>query len=170
MKKTLWQQVMPHLISVAIFLVVALIFCRPALESDVVMKQGDITNWEGMSHQSFQYKEKHGHFPLWITSMYAGMPGYQVAMEGPWTPLGIVDKIIQLGLPKPINIFFLACITFYFLCVVLRIRPWVAVIGGLAFAYSSTFPQFITAGHDTQMLSLAYVPAVLAGIMLLFEK
>ena len=170
MKKTLWQQVMPHLISVGIFLVVALIFCKPALESDVVMKQGDITNWEGMSHQSFLYKEKHGHFPLWITSMYAGMPGYQVAMEGPWTPLGYVDRIMQLGLPKPINIFFLACITFYFLCIVLRVRPWVAVIGGLAFAYSSTFPQFITAGHDTQMLALAYAPAVLAGIMLLFDK
>jgi hypothetical protein len=170
MKKTLWQQVMPHLISVAIFLVVALIFCKPALESDSVMKQGDIVNWQGMSHQSFQYKEKHGRFPLWITSMYAGMPGYQVAMDGPPNPLGYVDLVFQLGLPKPINIFFLACITFYFLCMVLRIRPLVAVIGGLAFAYSSTFPQFITAGHDTQMLALAYTPAVLAGILLLFDK
>jgi hypothetical protein len=170
MKKTLWQQVMPHLISVAIFLVVALIFCKPALESDAVMKQGDIVNWQGMSHQSFQYKEKHGHFPLWITSMYAGMPGYQVAMDGPLNPLGYIDLVLQLGLPKPINIFFLACICFYFLCMVLRIRPWVAVIGGLAFAYSSTFPIFTTAGHDTQMLALAYVPAVLAGIILLFDK
>jgi hypothetical protein len=52
----------------------------------------------------------------------------------------------------------------------LRIRPWVAVIGGLAFAYSTTFPQFITAGHDTQMLALAYAPAVLGGVILLFDK
>ncbi|MCS3799405.1 YfhO family protein [Niastella sp. OAS944] len=170
MKKTLWQQVMPHLISVAIFLVVALIFCKPALESDSVMKQGDIVNWQGMSHQSFEYKEKHGRFPLWITNMYGGMPGYQVAMDGPPNPLGYVDRVFQLGLPKPINIFFLACISFYFLCMVLRVRPWVAVIGGLAFAYSSTFPQFITAGHDTQMLALAYTPAVLAGVLLLFDK
>lgn len=170
MKKTLWQQVMPHLISVAIFLIVALIFCKPALESDAVMKQGDVTNWEGMSHQSFLYKEKHGHFPLWITSMYAGMPGYQVAMDGPVNPLGYIDLVLQLGLPKPINMFFLACISFYFLCMVLRVRPWVAVIGGLAFAYSTTFPIFITAGHDTQMLALAYAPAVLAGIILLFDK
>jgi hypothetical protein len=170
MKKTLWQQVMPHLISVAIFLIVALIFCKPALESDAVMKQSDIANWEGMSHQSFQYKEKHGRFPLWVTSMYAGMPGYQIAMDGPWTPLGYISIIMQLGLPKPINMFFLACISFYFLCMVLRIRPWVAVIGGLAFAYSSTFPIFITAGHDTQILALAYTPAVLAGIILLFDK
>ena len=170
MKKTLWQQVMPHLISIAIFLVVALFFCRPALESDVVMKQSDFTNWEGMSHQSFQYKEKHGRFPLWVTSMYAGMPGYQIAMEGPWTPLGIVGTIMQLGLPKPINLFFLAGVCFYILCMCLRIRSWVAVIGGLAFAYSNTFPIFIAAGHDTQMFALAYAPAVLGGIVLLFDK
>ena len=170
MKKTRWQQVMPHLVSIAIFLVVALIFAKPALESGVVMKQGDVTNWEGMSHQSFQYKEKHGHFPLWTPAMYAGMPAYQIAMDGPWTPLGIIDTVLKLGLPKPINMFFLACICFYFLCICLRIRPWVAVIGGLAFAYSTTFPIFITAGHDTQVLALAYAPAVLAGVILLFDK
>ncbi|WP_207515584.1 YfhO family protein [Longitalea luteola] len=169
MKKTLWQQVMPHLISVAIFLIVAMLFAKPALESDTVMKQGDIINWQGMVHQSDVYKEKHGHYPLWTPSMYAGMPAYQIATDGPWTPLVFIDALLKLGLPKPINIFFLACICFYFLCMCLRIRPWVAVIGGLAFAYSTTFPIFITAGHDTQMLSLAYAPAVLGGIILLFD-
>jgi hypothetical protein len=170
MKKTLWQQVMPHLISIGIFLIIALFFAKPALESGTVMKQGDITNWEGMVHQSYLYKEKHGRFPLWTPSMYSGMPAYQIAMDGPWTPLNFIDKALQLGLPKPINIFFLACISFYFLSMCLRIRPWVAVIGGLAFAYSTTFPQFITAGHDTQMLALAYAPAALGGLLLLFDK
>jgi hypothetical protein len=170
MKKTLWQQVMPHLISIGIFLIVALIFCKPALESDTVMKQGDVTNWQGMVHQLQQYKDQHGHFPLWATNMYSGMPAYQIAMDGPWTPLGIVDRVMQLGLPKPINFFFLASICFYILCMCLRVRSWVAVIGGIAFAYCSTFPQFITAGHDTQMFALAYTPAVLGGIILLFDR
>ncbi|WP_205512057.1 YfhO family protein [Longitalea arenae] len=169
MKKISWQQVMPHLVSIAIFLIVAIFFAKPALESDTVMKQSDITHWEGMAHQSFQYKEKHGRFPLWATNMYAGMPAYQIAMDGPWTPVHLVDKIMQLGLPKPINMFFLACVCFYILCMCLRIRPWVAVIGGLAFAYSTTFPIFIAAGHDTQMLALAYAPAVLGGVILLFD-
>jgi hypothetical protein len=170
MKNTFRQQVLPHLVSMAIFLIVAVVFCKPALESDVVMKQSDITNWEGGSHQSFVYKEKHGRFPLWSTSMYSGMPAYQIAMEGPWTPLGIIDTILKLGLPKPMSFFFLASLCFYFLCLCLRVRPWVAVIGGLAFAYGSTFPQFITAGHDTQIFALAYAPAVLGGIILLFHK
>ncbi|AEV99342.1 hypothetical protein A4D02_34065 [Niastella koreensis] len=170
MKKTLWQQVMPHLVSIAIFLVVALFFAKPALESGVVMKQGDVTNWEGMVHQSNIWKETHGRWPLWTPAMYAGMPAYQIAMDGPWTPLGVIDLVLKLGLPKPINMFFLASICFYFLCICLRIRPWVAVIAGLAFAYSTTFPIYITAGHDTQMLALAYAPAGLAGVILLFDK
>jgi len=170
MKKIRWQLVMPHLVSIGIFLIVALLFCKPALESDTVIKQGDVANWQGMSHQVIEYQAKHGHVPLWATNMYGGMPAYQIYMQGPWTPMAIADKVLQLGLPKPINMFFLACICFYFLCMVLKIRPWVAVIGGLAFAYSTTFPIFITAGHDTQMLALAYIPAVLGGIILLFDK
>ncbi len=171
MKKTLWQQVMPHLISVG-YLFGGCLYssANRRWKATTVMKQGDITNWEGMSHQSFLYKEKHGHFPLWITSMYAGMPAYQVAMDGPGNALGYIDLRLQLGLPKPINIFFLACITFYFLSMVLRIRPWVAVIGGLAFAYSFTFPQSYYCGSRYANAGAGLYPAVLAGIMLLFEK
>jgi hypothetical protein len=170
MKKTLWQTVMPHVVAVAIFLVLALIISKPALESGVVMKQSDIAGWQGMSHQLMQYKEQHGHFPLWLTNMFSGMPAYQVAMEGPWTINGVLHTILQFGLPKPINFFFLACICFYFLCQCLRVRPWVSVIAAVAYAYSSFNPIIITAGHDTQILALAYAPAVIGSVILLYNR
>ena len=81
MKKTIWQTIMPHAVAVGIFLVLTVIFCKPALESGVVMKQYDIAHWKGAVQQSFEYKEKHGHFPLWAVSMYSGMPAYQISME-----------------------------------------------------------------------------------------
>ena len=109
---------LPHFIAVLIFLFVAVIFCRPALDSSLTLKQSDISSWQGMSHQSMEYKEQHGHYPLWITNMFCGMPGYQVAMDGSWSPLAIIDQTIQLHLPQPINFFFLACICFYFLYLV----------------------------------------------------
>jgi hypothetical protein len=96
MKQFNFKALMPHLIAIIIFLLVAVIFCKPSLEADTVLKQGDIIGWQGMSHQSFEYKEKHGHFPLWVTSMFCGMPGYQIALEGAWSPLSIIDKVIQL--------------------------------------------------------------------------
>ena len=43
-------------------------------------------------------------------------------------------------------------------------------MGGLAYAYSTFDPIIIAVGHDTQMLSIGYMPAVLAGLILLFQK
>jgi len=170
MNQISFKKLLPHVIAIAIFLLVAIIFCKPSLESGVILKQGDVAGWQGMSHQSFEYKEQHGHFPLWVTNMFCGMPGYQIALEGYWSPLSVIDKTIQLGLPQPINFFFLACICFYFMCICIGITPFAAIIGSIGFAYSSFSPIIITAGHNTQMLALAYAPAVIGAIVLIFNK
>ena len=165
-----FKKLIPHLVAVGIFLLVAVLFCRPALESGVMLKQGDIQSWEAMSHQSMEHKANTGHLPLWNTTMFSGMPNYQIAIEGSWSPLSIVDKIFQLWLPKPMNFFFLACICFYFLCMCLRIKPYAAILGALAFAYCTFTPIIITAGHDTEVLTLAYSPALIGAAILLFNK
>lgn len=170
MKKFDFKKLVPHLIAIGVFLIVAVIFCKPALESGVVLKQGDVSGWQGMSHQSFEYKEQHGHFPLWVTNMFSGMPGYQIALEGSWSPVSILDRAFQLWLPQPMNFFFLACICFYFLCMCLRVRPYAAIIAAIAYAYCSFSPIIITAGHNTQMFALGYAPAVLGAAILIFEK
>ena len=170
MKQFNFKSLVPHIIAVAIFLLITVIFCKPALESGIVLKQGDVIGWHGMSHQSFEYKEQHGHFPLWVTNMFGGMPGYQIAMEGAWSPLSLTDRVIQLGLPEPMNFFFLACICFYFLCICIGVRPLASIIGALAFAYCSFSPIIISAGHNTQMLALAYAPAVMGAAILIFDK
>ena len=165
-----FKKLLPHLIAIAIFLVVTVIFCKPGLEQGVVLKQSDVTGWEGMSHQSSLYKEQHGHYPLWAVSMFSGMPAYQIYMEGAFSPLSFLNGVFQLWLPKPMNFFFLACISFYFLCICLRIKPLASIIGALGFAYSSFSPIIVTAGHDTQMLALAYAPAVIGAVILVFDK
>ncbi len=170
MKNFNFKMLVPHIIAVAVFLLVAVIFCKPALEAGVVMQQSDVTQANGMVQQSKMYREVHGVYPLWVTSMFGGMPAYNIIFEGPYSPLSIADKLFQLWLPKPLNFFFLSCICFYFLCMCLRIRPYVAILGSLAFAYSSYNPIIAAAGHDTKLLALAYAPALIGGIILLFEK
>ena len=170
MKNFDFKKLVPHAVAIGIFLLVTVIFCKPALESGVVLKQSDISSWQAMSHQSMEYKAAKGHFPLWVSSMFSGMPAYQIAIEGVWSPLGIIDKAFQLWLPKPMNFFFLACISFYFLCMCLRVRPYAAIIGAIAFAFCTYSPIIITAGHDTKMLTLAYSPALIGAAILLFNK
>ncbi|HWB24759.1 MAG TPA: YfhO family protein [Chitinophagaceae bacterium] len=168
MKKFNWKSLIPHAVAIGIFLVVATLYCKPVLQGKV-LSQMDITQWTGMSHSAFEYKEKHGHLPLWNTHLFSGMPDYQVAMEG-HAFLPNINAILTLGTPKPINFFFLACVCFYILCVVLRANSVVAILGSLAFAYCSYDPVIISVGHDSKMWAIAYMPALMAGLLLLYDK
>ena len=168
MKKTLFKKVLPHFIAIIIFLIVSAVFCKPVLEGNV-LNQSDISGWKGMAQNSFEYKEKNGHFPLWNPNLFSGMPNYQVAMEGK-TILPDLNKVFTLGLPKPISFFFLACICFYILCLVLGANTVIAILGSLAFAFSTYNPVIIGVGHESKMLAIAYMPALMAGLLLIYEK
>ena len=162
------KKLLPHLIAIAAFAIVSILFCKPAFEGKV-LQQHDIVSVNGMEKNAFDYKEKFGHLPLWNTNLFSGMPNYQVAIEGPNYLLNF-NKIIALGLPKPANFFFIACICFYLLCIAFRCNPFVGIFGALAFAYSTYDPVIISAGHETKMMAIAYAPALLAGLVWLYEK
>lgn len=169
MKKFDWKKLIPHAIAVAVFLLVALLYCKPVMEGKVV-SQHDITHWKGAFHQSEVYKETHNHYPLWTNSMFSGMPTFQIGGVASNDVAGYFHKIITLGLPAPLQFFFLACICFYFLCIVLRINPYVGILGALAYAYATYNPIIIAVGHDTKMLSIAYMPAMLGSVLLIFRR
>ncbi len=162
------KKLLPHLIAIATFVIVSILFCKPAFEGKV-LQQHDIVSVNGMEKNALDYKEKFGHLPLWNTNLFSGMPNYQVAIEGPNYLLNF-SKILSLGLPKPANFFFLACICFYLLCIAFRCNPFVGIFGALAFAYSTYDPVIISAGHDTKMMAIAFAPALLAGLIWLYEK
>ncbi|MBM3433006.1 MAG: YfhO family protein [Bacteroidetes bacterium] len=162
------KKLIPHGIVIVCFLLVAVVFCKPVLDGQV-LNQGDIVGWKGMAQNSFEYKEKNGHFPLWNTHLFSGMPNYQVAMEGD-SLLPNFTKILSLGLPKPINFLFLAALCFYILCVVMGLSPWIGLFGGLAYMLSTYNPIIIGAGHESKMLALAFLPLMFAGILALFQK
>ncbi|MDP1973375.1 MAG: hypothetical protein Q8J87_10400, partial [Sediminibacterium sp.] len=88
MNRINWKALMPHALAVVIFLLVALIYCKPALEGKV-LQQHDVTQWKGMAQNSFQAKERTGHFPLWTNGMFGGMPAYQIT--------GISENPVSVG-------------------------------------------------------------------------
>jgi hypothetical protein len=170
MKKINWKAILPHAIAVSIFVIVAVIYCKPTLDGKV-LQQSDTTQWKAMAQSSFKYKEQHGHFPLWTNSMFCGMPAYQIALdaENP-VSLGFFYEALSFGLPKPASFFFLACICFYFLAIILRCNPYLAIGTALSYAYCTYNPVIIVAGHETKMWAISYMPALIGGILLLFDK
>ncbi len=159
----------PHLIAIGIFLVVAVIYCKPALEG-MVLQQHDWIQWTGMSKDANNYRDQFGEYPQWTQGIFSGMPSYQIAFNTNARVGWLLPEVLGLFLPNPIKYFFLAALCFYFLTVVLRIRPVFGILGGLAFAFATYNPVIISVGHHTKMLSIAMMPAVLAGWFLITEK
>jgi hypothetical protein len=170
MLKSIFKSALPHIIAVAIFAIVAIIYCKPALEGKV-LQQSDITQWKGMAQDAFSYKEKYGYTPLWSNSMFGGMPAYQTTGVGGFEySVGWINQLLTLRLAEPISLFFLASICFYFLAQVLGFNTIISIIGALGYSYATYNPIIVSVGHITKMHSIAYLPLFIASLLVLYQK
>lgn len=163
-----WQQaVLPHVYAILLFLGLAFLFCSPVMQG-LEIKQSDTVQWQAMSQEARSYHEKTGINPIWTNAMFGGMPTYQIFMaQDNYTYY--IHNLLTLGLPKPVNFFFLAMVGFYFLMCVMRFRTWISIIGAIAFGFASYNAMIIFAGHDTKMFTLSYMAPMLAGILLAYR-
>ena len=170
MNSSLLKKALPHIIAIAVFLILAIVYCKPAFDGKVV-SQSDVVGWKGMAQQAIEYKEKNGHYPLWSESAFSGMPTYTFAMDATSKiTIGYFFYILTFGLPAPVYYFFLACLSFYILMQAMRINPWVSIMAAIAYSYSTFDPIIINVGHNTQMLAIGYAPGIVAALMLIFQK
>ncbi len=170
MLKNFLKSALPHLIAVLIFAIVAIVYCKPALEGKV-LQQSDITQFKGMAQDALQYREQYGHTPLWTNSMFGGMPTYQITgVVGYAYSIGVLDRLFSLYLPEPISLFFLACLGFYFLAQVLGFNSIISIVGALAYSYATYNPIIVIVGHITKMHAIAYLPFFIGSLFILFRK
>lgn len=170
MKNSLLKNALPHIAAIAIFYLVAIIYCSPALQG-LILNQHDILGVKGMTQQSVEFYEKYGHYPLWTNALYSGMPAFQVFIAGKYNiGLGWLHHLFTGFLPYPAGLFFLSSLSFYILSRVLKIKPWIGILGGLAYALASYNAIIIAVGHISKFAALAYAPAVLAGIILVMQR
>jgi len=125
--------------------------------------------FKGMSKEIADFRESTGEEALWTNSMFGGMPAWQISVQYNSNLMKYVDKVVTLGLPYPANYVFLYFLGFFILLLVLRINPWVSMLGAIAFAMSSYFFIILGAGHTSKAHAIGYMAPVLAGIILTFR-
>lgn len=170
MKKSLWQSFQPHIIAIGIFFLISCIYCLPAFQG-MVIQQHDLEGWKGMAQQSFEYKERYGHYPLWTNSLFSGMPTFQIINESKHNiTIAHLHHLFTFFLPEPASLFFLACVGMYILAVVLRMKSWIGILISLAYSFATYSAILVVVGHTTKFSSMAYAPALLAGLILLSQR
>jgi Bacterial membrane protein YfhO len=171
MNSSLLKKALPHVIAIAVFLIVSIAYNKTALEGKS-LRQADVQGYTGMAKQSNDYREKYGHWPLWSESMFGGMPGYNIAIESTHAlTVGWLNWPFYLGRTpwKPISFFFSACVCFYILTQVFGLSLLVSILGSIAYGFATFNPILISVGHDTELIAIGYMPAVIAGVLLILR-
>ena len=158
------KKIGPHLMVLLLFMSISFVYFSPLLEGKM-LDMHDIKQWQGMSKEVVDFHEKTGENALWTNSMFSGMPAYQIATWSDANLIQYVVKVITLGMPRPASLLFLYLLGFYILLLSLKVDYRLAVVGAIAFAFSSYFFIIIQAGHMTKAHAIAYVPMVVAAVL-----
>ncbi len=134
------------------------------------LKQHDIEQFGGASHEIQYYREHTGKETLWTNSMFGGMPSTQISViyEGNYIK-NAIDSFLKV-LPPPAGPAMLYMLGFYILMLCLNINPWVGLLGSLAFGFSSYDIIIIQAGHNTKALAVAFMAPVVGAFIMSYQR
>ena len=168
MKNINFKNLLPYFAAIIIFLIVTLAYLSPIMEGKS-LRQSDTMSWTGAAKEILDFRTaNNGEEPLWTNSMFGGMPAYMISLLTPSNNIiAFFGNAMSLfSLPSPANMIFLYFIGFFILLLVLRVNPWLSIIGALAFGFSTYFFIILEAGHNTKALAIGYMAPVFAGIIL----
>jgi len=158
----------PHLLAVLGFVLIALIYFYPVLQGKKIY-QSDIAQYTGMAKEQNDFRATFNSEPYWTNSGFGGMPTYQLGANYPHDYIGKLDDVLRF-LPRPADYLFLYFLGFYVLLLSMKTDPLKAFFGALAFGLSTYLVIILGVGHNAKAHAIAYMPLVVAGILLVFRK
>ncbi|MCD2259028.1 YfhO family protein [Psychroserpens luteolus] len=163
-----FKNFLPHLLVLVGFVVISLAYFSPVLQGKQI-KQSDIMHYIGMAQQQKDFKAATGEETYWTNSAFGGMPTYQLGARYPHNYVKKLDSVLRF-LPRPADYLFIYFLGFYILLLVLKVDFKLAALGALAFGFSTYLIIILGVGHNSKAHAIAYMPLVLAGIVLTFRQ
>jgi hypothetical protein len=153
-----------HLIIIVLFFGICLVYFTPAFKGKT-LGQSDVVGAQSTQKEIMDYRTK-GETVLWTNQIFGGMPAFQI-----WAPYSanITTHIvngINKTFPNPIGTVLILLLGTYFLFCVLKLNPWLAAAGAIAFSFSSYNIILLVAGHSNQVFAITFFPPILASILL----
>ena len=162
------QKLYPHLLALLGFVFIALVYFYPVLQGKKIY-QSDIVQYTAMAKEQSDFRKNNHQEPYWTNAAFGGMPTYQLGAKFEHDYIGALDDAIRF-LPRPADYLFIYFLGFYALLLVLKIDPLKAFFGALAFGFSTYLIVILGVGHNAKAHAIAYMPLVVAGVLMVFQK
>lgn len=155
---------------ITLFIVISIAYFTPAVFEGRILYQHDSSAGKGLGHELTEYHEKTGEYTRWTNSSFSGMPTYQIAPSYKSTDiLSNMVKAYHLWLPEYVWFLFAYLLGFYILLRSFDFRRALSALGSVFWAFSTYFLIIIAAGHYWKVMALAYLPPMIAGIILAYR-
>ena len=164
------KKCLPDVAAILFFVLISVAYFFVPMTRGEVLGGGDNTAAKGQGRDVQEYYEKTGDRSRWTNTVFSGMPTYQISPSYNSTEaLSKVEKAYHLWLPQYVWYLFAYLIGFYIMLRAFDFRQWMAVLGAVIWAFSSYFLIIIAAGHIWKVMALAYLPPMIAGIVLAYR-
>ena len=167
---TLLKKCLPDLLAVLLFAILAFAYFFPADIEGRILYRHDASAGRGAGQEGIEYLQKTGERSRWTNALFGGMPTYQMAPSYGSTDL--LSKAIyayHLWLPENVWFVFVYLLGFYILLRAFDFRQHLAALGSIIWAFSTYFLIIIAAGHIWKVWALAYLPPMIAGLVLAYR-
>ena len=162
---------LPDVLAVLLFAVLAFAYFFPADIEGRILYRHDSSAGRGAGQEQVEYYQKTGERTRWTNSLFSGMPTYQLAPSYKSADmLTQVEQAYHLWLPENVWFLFAYLLGFYILLRAFDFRQHLAALGSVIWAFSSYFLIIIAAGHIWKVWALAYLPPMIAGLVLAFHR
>ena len=161
---------MPDVVAVVLFALISFAYFFPADIEGKILYRHDSAASKGLGREMAEYKAQTGEVTRWMNSVFSGMPTYQSAPEYTSTK-GVQGalSVYHLFLPENVWYVFAYLLGFYILLRAFDFRQSLAVLGSIIWAFSTYFLIIIAAGHIWKVMALAYLPPMIAGVVLSYR-
>ncbi len=164
------SQVWGFFVSLAVMAVISIAFFYPDNVEGGSLRQADMQQGLANGHEAQAYYDATGEKALWTNSLFCGMPTFQISPSYPSNALfEWLNDVYGLWLPQPSNLLFMMMLGMLILLYVMGMRWYVALLGAIAWGFSSYFVIIIGAGHIWKFMALSYVPPTIGGLLLLYR-
>ena len=167
---TLLKKCLPDVLAVLLFAVLAFAYFFPADIEGRILYRHDASAGRGAGQEGIEYLQKTGERSRWTNALFGGMPTYQMAPSyGSTNMLTKVINAYHLWLPENVWFVFAYLLGFYILLRAFDFRQHLAALGSIIWAFSTYFLIIIAAGHIWKVWALAYLPPMIAGMVLAYK-
>ena len=167
---TLLKKCLPDVLAVLLFAVLAFAYFFPADIEGRILYRHDASAGRGAGQEGIEYLQKTGERSRWTNALFGGMPTYQMAPSyGSTNMLTKVINAYHLWLPENVWLVFAYLLGFYILLRAFDFRQHLAALGSIIWAFSTYFLIIIAAGHIWKVWALAYLPPMIAGVVLAYR-